>query len=129
MRLVVPCQKPIPSPRRFSKRFGSAIPMRPSMDKLEIKATHATINVTDAGEIVGNAWSFGSADSVGDIITKGAFNFIATDLPVLFGHNPDDLIGTWTETAETLEGLVVKGKLHMDQPRARTVLRMIKNKL
>jgi HK97 family phage prohead protease len=99
------------------------------MDNLEVKATQASFNVTDAGEIVGNAWPFGSADSVGDIITKGAFNFIGADLPVLFGHNPDDLIGTWTETAETAEGLVVKGKLHMDQPRARTVLRMIKNKL
>ena len=39
------------------------------MDKLEIKAT---LSVSDAGEIVGNAWPFGSADSVGDIITKGA---------------------------------------------------------
>jgi len=34
----------------------------------------------------------------------GAFNFVGTDLPMLFGHNPDDLIGTWTETAETACG-------------------------
>ncbi len=96
------------------------------MNHLEIKAT---LSVTDAGEIVGNAWPFGSADSVGDIVQKGAFNFVGTDLPMLFGHNPDDLIGTWTETAETADGLVVKGKMHLDQPRARTVLGMIKSGL
>lgn len=39
-----------------------------ALDKLEIKAT---LSVTDAGEIIGNAWPFGSADSANDIITKG----------------------------------------------------------
>lgn len=96
------------------------------MDKLEIKAT---LNVNDAGELTGIAWPFGSADSVGDIITKGAFNFVSAELPILFQHNPSDLIGTWAETAETADGLVVKGKMHLDQPRARTVLGMIKSGL
>lgn len=96
------------------------------MDKLEIKAT---LSVTDAGEIIGNAWPFNEPDSVGDVITKGAFSTIAADLPMLFGHNPNDLIGTWSETSETADGLVVKGQLHMDQPRARSVLSMIKSNL
>lgn len=96
------------------------------MDKLEIKAT---LSVNDAGEITGNAWPFNEPDSAGDVITKGAFSAIAADLPMLFGHNPNDLIGTWSETAETADGLVVKGQLHMDQPRARSVLSMIKSNL
>ena len=96
------------------------------MDKLEIKAT---LSVTDTGELIGNAWPFGSPDSANDIITKGAFNFVSSELPMLFGHNPDDLIGTWTEAAETQDGLVTKGKLHMDQPRARAVHSMIKGGL
>lgn len=96
------------------------------MDKLEIKAT---LSVTDAGEITGIAWPFGEPDSVGDIIKKGAFSTVSADLPMLFGHNPHDLIGTWTETVETADGLTVKGKLHMDQPRARSVLSMIKSDL
>ena len=96
------------------------------MDKLEIKAT---LSVTDAGEIVGNAWPFGSADSANDIITKGAFNLAVPELPMLYGHNPDDLIGSWTEATETNDGLVVKGKLHMDQPRARAVHGLIKGQL
>jgi HK97 family phage prohead protease len=96
------------------------------MDKLEIKAT---LSVNDAGEITGNAWPFGEPDSVGDVITKGAFGAVSADLPMLLGHNPSDLIGTWNETAETADGLVVKGKLHLDQPRARSVLSMIKSGL
>jgi len=97
------------------------------MDRLEVKAT---LSVTDAGEITGTAWPFNAGpDSVGDLITKGAFGTIPADLPMLFGHDPADLIGTWTETAETSDGLVTKGKLHMDQPRARAVLSMIKSKL
>jgi len=94
------------------------------MNRLEVKST---LTVTDEGEIVGIAWPFGSPDSSGDIITKGAFNFVSADMPVLYQHNPADLIGTWTETAETNDGLAVKGKLHMDQPRARSVLSMIKS--
>ena len=96
------------------------------MDKLEIKAA---ITVDDTGTITGMAWPFGSADSSNDIITKGAFNFVSSDLPILFQHNPADLIGNWTEMAETADGLVVKGQLHMNQPRARTVLGMIKSNL
>lgn len=96
------------------------------MDKLEIKAS---LTVDEAGQITGTAWPFGSADSVGDIITKGAFNVAVDDLPMLFGHNPDDLIGTWSEAKETSEGLVVKGKLHLENVRARSVRGLIQGGL
>ncbi|HVV43174.1 MAG TPA: HK97 family phage prohead protease [Nitrobacter sp.] len=96
------------------------------MELLEVKAT---LSVTDEGEVAGVAWPFGSADSVGDVITKGAFNIPLADMPILFNHDPSDLIGTWTEVKETDEGLVVKGKLHMDRPRARSILAMVKGKI
>jgi HK97 family phage prohead protease len=100
--------------------------MRIEMDQFELKAT---LSVSDAGEIVGNAWPFGSADSTGDIITKGAFGSILPDLPILYQHNPADLIGTWNEVGETSEGLIVKGQLHLDLPRARTVRTMLRSGL
>ena len=96
------------------------------MDHLEIKAA---LSVDDAGTITGMAWPFGSADSSNDIITKGAFHNAFTSLPMLFGHNPDDLVGTWDDVAETTDGLVAKGKLHMDQSRSRAVHAMIKGGL
>lgn len=95
-------------------------------EKLEIKAS---LSVTDAGELVANAWPFGSADNSGDLIIKGAFNFILTETPMLFGHNPDDLIGTWNEIVETPDALVAKGKMHMEHPRARAVHGLIKGGL
>lgn len=96
------------------------------MDHVEIKAALA---VSDQGEITGNAWPFGSADSIGDIITKGAFGTILPDLPILYQHNPADLVGTWLEAKETEAGLEVKGQLHLDHPRARSVRAMLKSGL
>lgn len=98
------------------------------MDKIEIKAT---LTVNEAGEISGIAWPYGAGpDSVGDIITKGAFNIAVDDLPMLLGHNPDDLVGTWNEVAETDRGLAVKGKLHLaESARARAVRGLVQGGL
>jgi len=96
------------------------------MNQLEIKAA---LNVDDKGVITGIAWPFGTPDRVGDVITKGAFNVAVDDCPMLFGHNPDDLIGTWTEIKETNEGLTVKGQLHLQSPRVRAVRGLIKGGL
>jgi uncharacterized protein len=95
------------------------------MDQLEIKAA---LTISEAGEIVANAWPFNEPDSVGDIITKGAIT-AAADLPMLFQHNPADLIGTWHETAETNDGFILKGKLHLQNDRARSVRSMINSGL
>lgn len=95
-------------------------------ERLEIKSTLA---VTDAGVITGIAWPWREPDSVGDIITKGAINVVGTDLPLLYQHDPADLIGTWHEVKQTDEGLAVEGRLHVDRPRARSVLAMVKSGL
>jgi HK97 family phage major capsid protein/HK97 family phage prohead protease len=95
------------------------------MNRLEFKAA---ISVSDAGEITGIAWPFGSPDRVGDLIHKGAFQHGDT-LPMLFGHDPDDVIGVWEIIRETAEGLTIKGRLLLDQlPRAREVYAMLKAK-
>ncbi|MEO7224189.1 MAG: phage major capsid protein, partial [Devosia sp.] len=95
------------------------------MNRLEFKAA---LTVTEAGEITGIAWPFGSADSVGDMITKGAFEFPET-LPMLFGHDQNDVIGVWEVIEETAEGLIVKGRLFLDQiARAREVWTMLTEK-
>lgn len=98
------------------------------MEKLEIKADLA---ISETGEITGIAWPFGSADNVGDIITKGAFNLSAvSDLPMLLGHDPEQPIGLWEELKETDQGLQVKGQLFIDESkRARAVRGMIQGGL
>lgn len=92
-------------------------------DRIEIKAA---LTVSDAGEITGLAWPFGSADRVGDVIAKGAFSGPAT-VPMLFAHDHGQVVGVWDEIAETAEGLTVKGKLLVDDvERAREVRAMIR---
>src|ERR1700675_2320660 len=119
MRSIARFRKFTRSRSRSWKMSGSASPtMRRSMDKLEIKST---LTVDDVGTLTGTAWPFGSADNVGDIITKGAFHLAVDNLPMLFNHDPSDLVGSWDEANETPDGFVVKGRLHMDQPRARAL--------
>ena len=48
-------------------------------DFLEIKAE---VSIDDTGTVTGVAWPFGSPDSVGDVIEKGAFAF-AKSLPMV----------------------------------------------
>lgn len=92
-------------------------------DRLEFKAAFA---VSDAGEITGTAWPFGSPDRVGDVIEKGAFTAPAA-LPMLFAHDQAQVIGVWDEITETAEGLTVKGRLLVDEvTRAAEVRAMIK---
>ncbi len=92
-------------------------------DRIEIKAA---LSVSDAGEITGTAWPFGSPDRVGDTIQKGAFTGPAT-LPMLFAHDQAQVIGVWDEIAESDTGLTVKGRLLVeDVERAREVRAMVK---
>ncbi|HVI28113.1 HK97 family phage prohead protease [Hansschlegelia sp.] len=94
------------------------------MQRLEIKAALA---VDDAGEITGNAWPFGTPDRVNDVITKGAFASAALPLPMLYAHDPRDVIGVWESATETDAGLEVKGRLLVDDvARAREVRAMIR---
>lgn len=97
------------------------------MDHLELKAT---IAADEAGAIAGMAWPFGSADRVGDIITKGAFNIAVADMPMLLSHDPEQVIGLWDEVKETDEGLTVKGHLLVNESgRARAVRGLIQGGL
>lgn len=93
-----------------------------SLDFLERKAA---ISATDEGEITALAWSFASADRYGDIITKGAFSPLPTTLPMLFAHDPAQVVGVWEHFAETPEGLEVRGRMFLGQTRADEVRTMI----
>ncbi len=75
--------------------------------------------VGEDGTIEGIAWPYGSPDRAGDIITKGAIRVPVSDLPMLRGHDPDALIGLWTEVKETDAGLMVRGQLNLKSPLAR----------
>lgn len=93
------------------------------MDRLETKASLA---IDDAGVISGIAWPFGSPDRVGDVVEKGAFASARAPLPMLFGHNPADPVGAWTDLVEEADGFKVKGRLLVeDVARAREVRALV----
>ncbi|ALN73588.1 HK97 family phage prohead protease [Aureimonas sp. AU20] len=81
------------------------------MNRLETKAA---LSVDDAGEITGIAWPFGTPDRVGDMIEKGAFAGASVPIPMLAYHDPKRPIGVWTSIEESNAGLVVKGRLLVD---------------
>lgn len=93
------------------------------MIRLEVKAL---VTVDEAGAITGTAWPFGSADRVGDVIEKGAFNSPAR-VPMLFAHDQGQAIGVWDSITETEAGLTVKGRLLIDDvARAREVRALVR---
>ena len=92
--------------------------------RLDLKAS---VSISDAGAVTGIAWPFGTPDRVGDMIEKGAFAAARGPLPMLFGHDPNDPVGAWTDIHESSDGLQVKGQLLIeDLPRAREVRALVK---
>lgn len=82
----------------------------------------------DAGAISGVAWKYDQPDRIGDMIVPGAFAKAAMPIPMLFGHDLNDPIGTW-DAAEDKNGVwQVKGKLLVDElPRAREVRALVRS--
>lgn len=93
-------------------------------DRIEIKAA---FTIEDTGAIVGLAWPFGSPDRVGDVIEKGAIS-APSSVPMLWAHDPSQVIGVWDDISETSEGLVVKGRLLIEHvEKAREVHALVRN--
>ncbi|MAZ83138.1 MAG: HK97 family phage prohead protease [Hoeflea sp.] len=93
------------------------------MDKLFIETKIIT---TDTGELKGLAWPFGKPDRLGDWIEPGAFKAAAFPLPMLFGHDINDPVGTWQAGEEKADGFHITGKLLVDDvARAREVKALV----
>lgn len=81
----------------------------------------------DSGSISAMAWPFATPDRVGDMIEPGTFKSIKLPVPMLFGHDHGDPIGTWDVATEKSDGLHVTGKLLIsDVARAREVHALVK---
>lgn len=95
------------------------------MDRLFIETK---IMATDDGAISGIAWKFGAPDRIGDWIEPGAFKGAKLPIPMLFGHDMNDPIGTWDAADEKSDGLHLVGKLLVDDlQRAREVRALVKS--
>lgn len=87
----------------------------------------------ETGIVTGYAAVWGKRDAFGDIIERGAFTgtlaehqAAGTRPLMLWGHDPNRPIGTWTELRETKTGLYVTGQLVMDSTAGRDAFAMLK---
>ncbi|NTJ00277.1 HK97 family phage prohead protease [Agrobacterium rhizogenes] len=95
------------------------------MDRLFIETK---ILADDAGLVTGLAWKFGTPDRIGDDILPGAFKSAKLPIPMLFGHDMNDPIGTWDTAVEKSDGLHITGRLLVDDvARAREVRALVKS--
>jgi HK97 family phage prohead protease len=79
---------------------------------------------SDTGEISGYGSTFGNKDHGGDIVSNGAFakslaeHKDAGTMPaMLWGHDPNEPVGVWTDATEDRKGLLLKGKLSLGTQR------------
>jgi uncharacterized protein len=82
--------------------------------------------------IGGYASLFGVPDLAGDIVERGAFArsleaIPARDIAMLFQHDPNRVLGRWTDAREDSEGLWMQGLLDLNHPDARSVLRLVQS--
>lgn len=95
------------------------------MDRLFLETK---ILADDAGAVSGVAWKFATPDRIGDMIEPGAFKGVSLPLPMLFGHDGNDPVGTWDTATEKADGLHLTGKLLVeDVARAREVRALVKS--
>lgn len=95
------------------------------MDRLFVETK---IVAGDAGSVSGIAWPFGAPDRIGDWIEPGAFKGVKLPIPMLFGHDMNDPVGTWDIAEEKADGFHITGKLLIDDvARAREVNALVKS--
>lgn len=92
----------------------------------------------EEGQFLAYASVFGNVDSYGDVVVAGAFEETLTDwegsdqnLPVLYGHDfydPFSNIGWALEASEDDHGLLIKGQLDLENPKAKQVWRLMKGR-
>ena len=87
----------------------------------------------DEGKIVAYITTFNNADKVGDIIAPGAldkfvkgFNEENRQLPMLWQHDKNELIGEWTKFEINSRGVKGYGEIFTDVTRGNDVRNLIK---
>lgn len=94
---------------------------------LELKFTQASLSlVAENGSFTGYASLFDKVDLGQDAVARGAFvrsleRRGIRGVKMLFQHDPNDVIGTWTTIREDGQGLYVEGQLAANVTRAEEV--------
>jgi uncharacterized protein len=82
------------------------------------------------GLFTGYASLFGVRDQTGDVVLPGAFtrtlkNRKASQIRMLFQHDPAEPVGTWLAIEEDMFGLKVRGRLDLNVQRGRELFSLL----
>ncbi len=94
--------------------------MRETFD-LEVRFS----SVADDGTVEAVAVPFNTVDSYGTSFDQRAFGTITKRVPMLWSHDPSQVIGSWMEFEASDKALRAKGKLNLEIERAREVRAML----
>ncbi|MEO9337204.1 HK97 family phage prohead protease [Mesorhizobium sp. SB112] len=93
-------------------------------DKLDM--TEVRFAATDDdGTIEGYAVRFNTVDSYKTSFDRNAFAWEGRSLPLLWSHNPGDVVGSVRSIVVEDAGLKIRGRLNLDVQRAREVRSML----
>ncbi len=90
------------------------------MNKIEQKSYDFEVkSIDEKGVFIAYASTFGNTDKVDDVVEKGAFLKSLQDRPaskvfMFWQHDNKEIIGEWTNMEEDAKGLLVEGKLFID---------------
>jgi HK97 family phage prohead protease len=80
----------------------------------------------DSGEIEGTAVKFDTIDSYRTTFAPTAFNVAGRSIPMLWSHDPSQVIGSWSSFQIRDGGLTAKGKLNLAVAKAIEVRALLK---
>jgi HK97 family phage prohead protease len=95
--------------------------MRENFDVLDVRLATSEAD----GSIEALAVKFGVVDSYGTSFQRGAFTGLSRKLPMLWSHDPSQVIGHWSELSVDDTGLRAKGLLNLAIGRAVEVRSMV----
>jgi len=95
--------------------------MREHFDVLDIRLAAPA----EDGTIEGIAVRFDTLDSYGTTFDRRAFTGLAKRLPMLWSHDPQQVVGSWSQLTVADDGLRVSGKLNLAVQRAQEVRAML----
>lgn len=92
----------------------------------------ARLALAPDGSFEGYASLFGQVDCARDMMMPGAFDATLRTrglrrVPMLFQHDPAQVVGIWDELREDLRGLYARGRLIPDVARSRELIALLRN--
>lgn len=97
-----------------------------SGDTMDVEVRFSTVG--DDGAIEGRAVKWETVDTYGTTFAPTAFASVRGGIPMLWSHDPANVIGSWSSIEVRRDGLTVKGKLNLAVAKAQEVRSLLQAK-